>query len=291
MKLAEFFTTIEPFLLGEAAYAGTARALYGDAASVAGRSLDAQRLAIYGRFCQNHREEALERVFSGCRAVLRRRGDAVWQRVLREYFRAHPMQHFELNQNGAAFPQFLAAQLATRSPALARDRLPAYLPELADFEWWQWLVFIAPDDAADLDGAYAGRDADPGDEAPGGSGPLRLSSTVDLRPYRHDLVDWLRALSERSSATAAPGLSPRARLAPPPARPSVALVWRDRDLDLCYRTATPLELRLIKALIEGIPVDAALAARIGVTAAELAARCRRLHAAGVLRGALPLFAA
>lgn len=285
MKLAEFFTTIEPFLLGEAAHAGTARALYGDGAA---RSPDAQRLAIYGRFCQNHREEALERVFSGCRAVLRRRGDAVWQRVLHAYFRAHPMRHFELNQNGAAFPQFLADELAARSPALARDRLPAYLPALADFEWWQWLVFTAPDDAADADGAYPGGDADPDDEAPGGSGPLRLASAVDLRPYRYDLADWLRALTAAPPRSETPA-APRARLAPPPARPSVALVWRDRDLDLCYRTATPLELRLVKALIEGIPVDAALAARVGVTPAELAARCRRLHASGVLRGALPSF--
>ncbi len=258
--IAAFFAQIGPFLHGAASHAETAGALYGAPADAV-TARHAERLAIYGRFCALHRLEALK-VFEATEAAARQHAEsrdgreaaaAAWSRLVERYFVAHPMHHFEINQNGEFFPEFLAATLAAEPEAL-----PPFIAELADFEWWEWLVIIAPD--ADSD-------------QPADAGPLRLSSTVDLRPYHYDFVGWLDAEPDERGAAPEPG-------------EHIVFFWRDRTLRGRRERALPLELILVKAILEGMRIDEELAAQVGVDFAELSETLADLHAAGIVLGAV-----
>ena len=258
--IAAFFAQIGPFLHGAASHAETAGALYGDPADAV-TARHAERLAIYGRFCALHRLEALK-VFEATEAAVRQHAAAsdgsrpaseAWSRLVERYFVAHPMHHFEINQNGEFFPEFLATTLAAEPEAL-----PPFIAELADFEWWEWLVIIAPDAESDQ---------------PADAGPLRLSSTVDLRPYHYDFVGWLDAEPEERSAVPEPG-------------EHIVFFWRDRTLRGRRDRALPIELVVVKAILEGMRIDDGLAAQIGVDFAELSETLADLHAAGIVLGAV-----
>lgn len=261
-SLRPFFDIVGPFLLGKASHEETVQRLYGDEATGRARS-DAQRLAIYGRFCRIHRHQALT-VFPATRAAfVDALGEPAWDSLVERYFVTHPMHHFELNQNGEYLPQFLAALLAADdAPAL-----PPFLAELADFEWAEWQTRIAPDDANDADEANA---SDPSDAT---RGPLRVGSTVDLRPYHHDFVGWLDT-------------DPSERPAAPEAREALVIFWRDRSLASRRDLALPKELVILKALLQDIALDEALATQVGLPFATLTATLADLHAAGIVRGAL-----
>ena len=161
MRLQTFFSTIAPYLEGRVEHAAAVAALWpgGDA----GR--DGERLAIYGRFCAGHRRGAVDHVFVATRrAVLALAGEAAWDELLAGYYRAHPMRHWELNENGQHLPGYL------------REHAPApWVAELADLEWWEWQTYIAVDDPADAN-----------DE-----GPPRLASTAELRSYGYALTEFL----------------------------------------------------------------------------------------------------
>lgn len=250
MNLEEFYARIAPMLLGKETHAATVAALYEPEAR-AGR--DAERLRIYQSFCRTHRFEAVDYIYVQTRAwILRHAGEAAWDEVVDAYFTAHPMRHFELNQNGEHLPEFLNDALS--DPA---SSLPLFLAELADLEWWEWLVLIAPDEAAD---------AEPD------AGPLRLGSTVEIRPYKHDLLGWIEHgdLEERPER--------------PEPEDSLVLFWRDRDLEGRRDAASALELQIIKAAVEGLTLDGELARRIGVAPESLAETAHDLHRAGILLG-------
>jgi hypothetical protein len=252
MKLADFYARIAPFLLGESDHQAAVSALWGDSPPMP----DAKRLGIYGRFCQNHRSETLDKMFEACRqVVLRSHGEAVWTELTEEYFRAHPMHHFELNRNGEYFAEFLSRRAATSLGAA--PPLPAFLAELADLEWWEWQASSALDD--------------PSDDNPD-AGPLRVGSTVEARPYKWDLITWLDDYedSERPSE--------------PEADQAMVLFWRDRKLRGRRDHASQLELLIIKAVMESVPLSRELAARLGVPHATLHETAADLHAAGVILG-------
>lgn len=255
MKLADFYDRIAPFMLGEIGHEEVVSALWGKSPP----RLDASRLRIYGRFCRNHRFETLEYVYSECRsAVVAALGERAWADTVEDYFTAHPMHHFELNRNGEYFGDFLASD-SSQSP-----RWPPFLAALADLEWWEWQAVCAPDDPAD---------AEPD------AGPLRLGSTVELRPYAFDLISWLD------------DYEPGERPAAPEAESIVVLFWRDRHLSGRREKASPLEMLVIKAVVESVPLDAALAAKLQVEPATLAETVADLHAAGVILGSAELFPA
>jgi len=217
MKLEQFFAGIAPFLEGRESHAQVVSALYGDAATRDDQaSRDAARLEIYGRFCRGHRFGALGSTFEETRAsVLRLLGEPAWEALVTDYFRAHPMHHAELNENGSELPAFLLLEASARG-------LPAWICELADLEWWSFRTRVAPDALED--------------QAPD-KGPLRLGATVELRPYAHDLCGWLEEPRDAAARTGAPE-----------ARPCVALFWRDRDLDSRVGEAEPLELAILQAI-------------------------------------------
>ncbi len=236
MKLAEFYATVSPFLQGRKDHASTVRALWGDAAP----QPDSARLAIYGRFCRVHRFEAVDSVYSYAReAIVRLRGEPAWEELVEAYFVAHPMHHVELNENGSELAPFLAAQATAH-------QLPAWIPGLAELEWWEWKTRIAPDDP---------RDEDPD------QGPLRIASTVELRPFTHDLVEWLDS-------------EPRADA--PPQGQTLVLFWRDRELAARRESASEEDLQVLKAVSEGAPVD---------PSGPLGETLEDLRGAGILLGA------
>jgi hypothetical protein len=246
MKLADFYARIGPFLLGEIDHQAVVPALWGKDPPTP----DAGRLRIYGRFCQVHRAEAVDDLFAACRkVVVGRDGEAAWTQLTEDYFRAHPMHHFELNRNGEHFAEFL------KGPAAAT--VPPFLAELADLEWWEWQSSIALDE--------------PGDADPD-QGPLRLGSTVEVRPYAWDLLTWLDDYSDED------------RPAEPEAEASRVLFWRDRQLRGRRGPASSLELFVLKAVVESVPLSVDLAARLGVAVPELAETAADLHAAGVILG-------
>lgn len=245
MKLSDFFATVAPFLEGRATHAEAVKALYGDRS---GPEKSAERWAIYGRFAQTHRFEVLDSIYPHLRrTVTSRGGKAAWSGLVAAYFEKHPMRHFELNANGAHLSEFLKGYAEAAG-------LPAWTPELADFEWWEWLTIIAPNE-------------------PEGAIGLRISPTVELRPYAYDFVGWLDAEeAERPEA--------------PEAEESLVLFWRTPapDFELRRENASPLELRVLKAVSEGLALgDAAAAA--GVSRDDLEETFRDLADAGILLGA------
>lgn len=248
MRLAEFYNHIGPYLLGQRDHDEVVRRLYGQDSE---RKTDAERLVIYQKFCRLHRQESLESVFVYCRdAVVGKDGAAAWDALVESYFVAHPMHHFELNQNGIHFPAFVA-ELG------AAGELPAFLGELADLEWWEWVTDTLRDD--------------PADENPD-LGPIRLHSTVELRPYKYDLLRWIDEDARKPVE--------------PAAKSSVVLFFRDRELDARREKATRLEMLVIKAVVESIALDAELAERMGVTFSMLCETVADLHAAGIILGAV-----
>lgn len=240
MKLSDFFATVGPFLQGRASHAETVRSLYG--APEGSQAVDARRLAIYGRFARLHRFEVVDGIFPHLRrALVERGGRAAWERLVETYFERHPMRHFELNANGVHLPEFLQTYAGQQG-------LPAWAAELADFEWWEWQALIAPSEGE-------------------GSGP-RISSTVELRPYAHDFVDWLSTPADAR----APG---------PEARESLVLFWRDMDFRPRRENASPEELLVLKAAAEGLALGD-VAATSGMPREELEATYADLVGAGIL---------
>ncbi len=244
MKLQDFFATVGPFLHGRASHADTVRTLYG---APQGRAeVDARRLAIYGRFARLHRFEVADSIYPHLRrAVLAHGGEAAWERLVEAHFQRHPMRHFELNTNAVHLPEFLQGYVQ-------EEGLPAWLPELADFEWWEWRTLIAPNDAPEE-----------------GSGP-RLSASVELRPYAHDLVEWLDTpADERPEA--------------PEAGERIVLFWRTPDFRLRRENTSPLELLVLKAVSEGLTLGDA-AASAGASREALEETFQDLARAGILVG-------
>ena len=300
MGLQDFFAAIAPFLQGRETHAQAAARLYGpvlndldtddsgksdsNSGESSAAARDAARLELYGRFCRVHRLDALGSTFAETRAAFAQRsGPAAWEALVDEYFRAHPMHHAELNENGSELPAFLRARAETRAAgsagaeggagaadAMGTRREPraleAWLAELADLEWWSFRTRVAPDDE---------RDAQPE------QGALRLASTVELRPYAHDLCGWLEPAPDGDPAEARGG--------EPEARACVVIFWRDLDLDTRFAEASPLELLVLQAVHLGQPAAALdeAAARAGATGGELAETLADLRAAGILLGPLP----
>lgn len=202
MKLEKLFETVGAYLEGRASEADTQQQLWNGAPWK-----DSHRLAIYARFCAAHRDTAT----GGVHQVLRDVAGERWPSLVEAYFVDHPMHAVEINENGAKLGEWLAK----------RDDVPAWWAALADFEWWEWQTLVAPD-SDDVDG------------------PLRIASTVELRPYAWNFVRWLDA-DERSDT--------------PDAEDCLVIFWRNRSLDARRGLVTAEELALLKAINEGADVE------------------------------------
>ncbi len=230
MRLGEFFATIEPVLVGRAGVAETAAAL----------GLDARRLAVYATFCDNHRRDLLASIYPGVRRAL----GARWAATYRAFFLARPPRDWELNGNAAPFVEWLGAEVRA-------GRLPAWLVELADLEWWEWAVQVAPSAAPTFAGGAA----------------HGVCAGAAVRSYVHDVVGWADA--ERRGLRA------------PARRASVVVFWRTAAGGVRRERARALELLAIKASVEGRRLrEAALSA--GVDESSVIAAAAALVKRGIL---------
>jgi hypothetical protein len=245
MNLQQFFEEIAPFLDGRRTAQAAAARLYGP--EVPPRSpRDPERLAIYADSYRAVGLEMLSATFPVVRAWASGPGRPSWPELVRAYLRAHPPREVRYVQAGVHFPDFLDEVAAERS-------LPAWLPELADLELWHRLSMAALDPEA----------SDP--EA----GPLRLTSTLEIRDYHHDLLEWLDA-------------DPR----PDGPRPRRTLVmfWRTRrGAEARRATVGLIALAVIRMIRRGAPGPEAIAGRIP-SPAEVDAACGELRRAGVIEG-------
>ncbi len=101
--------------------------------------------------------------------------------------------------------------------------LPAWLWELADVEWWHFAVFVAADEKIRL------RRKD------------QLHPSLVLRPYTHDVLAAHDSEGKR----------------PPRPGPVVARFHRDKEHNTVAALASPAELVVIKAIVEGVTLASA----------------------------------
>ena len=230
MRLGEFFAAIEPVLLGRQSVAEAATKL----------GVDPKRLEVYATFCDNHRRDLLAAIYPGVRRAL----GARWVATYRAFFLARPPREWELNANAEPFVTWL------RDEAVA-ERSPAWLVELADLEWWEWAVQVAPGGAPSFSGASE----------------HGVTAGVAVRSFVHDVVGWADA--------------GRSGLRAPPRAPAVVVFWRTADGGVRRERVRAVELLAIKAAVEGKRLgEAAKAAGVGPEAATAAAA--DLVARGVL---------
>jgi len=125
MRLAEFYRAMAPFLVGQVSHAEAVRTLYGEPEP---QSLDARRLRMYSRAYRLTSVEMLDQSHPLCRwAVLRDADEKRWGELARRFFEAYPQRDFRYLSCVDAFPAFLEQMAGGLN-------LPAWLPELADFE-------------------------------------------------------------------------------------------------------------------------------------------------------------
>lgn len=237
MKLAAFFEAMQPLLAGAASADETARVLYGEAPSE-----DAARLIIYERMFRWRRAETLAGICARVhRFVVEQRGAHAWSDLCTAYYAEAPWRAVKPLPNTAGFAAFLGR-------VHAAWELPAWLAELADFEWW----------------AAATRAALDSEDDPA-LGPLRLAPTAELRMFQHDLVAWVEDVET---------INPE----PPAAGQFVVLFWRDDKAIACVRSVSSEEIRLLGAVHRGA---------LGEPSPDERALVERLHAIGALVGVVP----
>jgi hypothetical protein len=245
MSLDGFFADIGPFLVGRISHREAADRLY---PGREGDDQDAKRLAIYANAYRLNSVQGLELGYPLCHQALLRRGDRRgWTELALRYIACHPQRHFSSRRNALRFPEF-ARRLASEVD------LPRWLPDLADFELTLARTRWAPDE--------------PSDASPN-SGPLRLASTVAMRGYEHDVVEWLGAPDFAGD---------------PPARRTAVLFWRDARLRARRIVIGRLEVVAMEAAVVGGPPDPAAAERLGATPADVEAIMGELRRAGVVMG-------
>ena len=223
MKLDEFYARIAPLLEGRRSVTQVAPLLY------TGESKDSRRLAIYADFCAHHRRDALGHVFAATASALDGLQATPWMQWVDSYFAAHPMHHVELNENGVMFPLFLKGH----------PKVPEWIAQLADLEWWEWqTINVARHHEEPL-------------------GLLRLSGTVEIRPYDFDLLRWVDGPSAKA----------------PVSRSGFVVFWRDREDHLRREWLNDTELRVLAAVSSQTPIGD-----------DAESTVEDLHAAGILVG-------
>jgi hypothetical protein len=181
MTLAEVTSTLVAATSGATSVADAARAL----------GIGGDRLGVYVASAQRIRQRAIAGMFPHVRAML---DDRRWSALVDGYFGAHALRSFELGPDFSAFAGFVRERTAS-------DGLPAWLSDLADFEFHEWIAPRRP------------RSAD--DERPD-EGPLRVTSTMFLRDYHYDLVRFI---------------DDHAREGEPEARACTCVFWQDRNAE------------------------------------------------------------
>ena len=226
MRLAETLAAMAPLLAGRTPPEETAQAF----------GVPAPGLALYAKLARMARISLLDGMFPHCRhALVERRGTGGWHAIVEAYFEAHAELRFVRHANAGAFPSFVRK----------RDDVPAWIGELADLEWHEWRAEIAAREASDDD--------------PDG-GPIRVTSTLVLASYTHDVVSWI---------------DERGREGDPEPAPIRCAFWQDREA-VSYRNAlSDAHVAAIEAVRAGRAADAEAIAELRAADIVLGAASER----------------
>lgn len=150
------------------------------------------RLGFYAELVRRQRAQLLDALFPGVARAANAHRRGLWGALADGYTSAHPPRHWEPNAFGAHLADYLEA-LALREAAV-----PRYLAEIADLEYLEWLVTVAPRTS----------------EVPLGD------ETMHVRRYEHDVVAYL----EHAFVGCGPARPPREA-------PTTIVVCRTRTTD------------------------------------------------------------
>jgi hypothetical protein len=180
MKLEDFFTRIRPFLLGEES-AEDFEARLGPSSS------GLRRLAVYQGLVAADLAGVMVALYPSVKVAAERTLPGSWATLVREFARAEPPTHWDINRFGEGFPAFLARRRERHAAQ------PVLLEELADFHWTDYAAFVHE----------------------GGPGAGSLNPTAQVRQYRYAVCAWAR----QAASGQAPGL--------PEEKPTTVIVYRD----------------------------------------------------------------
>ncbi len=182
------------------------------------KGVPARRMKVYNSLLFNNVESFLLSCFPVCRRIL---GKRRWDRLARAFFRDHVSHTPYFRQIPEEFLSYLQTEW---EPA---DDMPAFLPELAHYEW------------IELELDTSNRDAHLPAHDPAG----------DLLTGRPLLNPVLRVLAYRWPVHR---LSPRYKPSEPPVQPTFTLAFRDADLNVRFILLNAASARLI-SLIQNNP--------------------------------------
>ncbi len=178
------------------------------------KGVPARRMKVYNTLLYNNLESFLLSCFPVCRKIL---GKRRWDRLVRTFFRDHACRTPYFRQIPEEFLKYLQDEWA---PA---PEDPAFLPELAHYEW------------VELELDTSDRDADLPPYDPAG----------DLLAGRPLLNPVLRVLAYRWPVHR---LSPRYKPAEPPAEPTFTLAFRDAGHQVRFTLINSATARLLNLL-------------------------------------------
>lgn len=159
-SLARFHQQVAHFLKGEI----TAEEF---AARVGPSPSGLERLMFYRTLMRRNVALILGQLHGATRVAAERHRSGLWTALIREYTRVHPPDHCDPGHFGERLSAFLAARRA-EDPSL-----PAYLEEVADYQWCCYAVGVAPFEPTRQD--------------------IGLDRTLFVRQYDHATPAFVRA--------------------------------------------------------------------------------------------------
>lgn len=223
------------------------------------KGVPARRMKVYNGLLYNNMEGFLLSCFPVCRKIL---GKRRWDRLVRAFFRDHVCHTPLFRRIPEEFLQYLQA-----SPSILAE-YPAFLPELAHYEWIELEL-----DTSDRDAQLPSFDAD---------GDLMVG-----RPLFNPV---LRVLAYRWPVHR---LSPRFKPDEAPQEPTFTLAFRNADLQVRFLLINAASARLLNLFQEhpelsGSEVVDVLANELSIPQETLSGFVRALvqdlHAQGAILG-------
>ena len=227
--------------------------------------IEERRLGVYRELLHNNIHGLLAANFPVIRKAL---GEAAWRALVGDFYATHRCHTPLFTEIGREFQAWLA-QRAGADPSL-----PAWLPELAHYEWVELALQISD--------AVPAVPVDPLDRA----GADVAAALLDGIPVASPQA-W--ALAYRWPVHR---IGPAHQPEMPPQQPTLLLVRRDRGGEVRFAELSPLAFRLLEhvgqATLSGRAILQALAGEAGANADELldqgGAMLLQMHAEGILAG-------